>query len=77
VTKAAARKLTLRDYAKPWLQHRNLSPRTRDNHECHLERNIFPTLGDGDSALAEITPADVRVWLTVLGTEHRTRNAPA
>ena len=23
VTKAAARKLTLRDYAKPWLEHRN------------------------------------------------------
>lgn len=75
VTKAAARKLTLRDYAKPWLQHRNLSPRTRDNYEYHLERNILPTLGD--SALAEITPEDVRVWFTGLGTEHRTRNAQA
>ncbi|WP_373202351.1 tyrosine-type recombinase/integrase [Mycobacterium marinum] len=75
VTKAAARKLTLRDYAKPWLQHRSLSPRTRDNYEYHLERNILPTLGD--SALAEITPEDVRVWFTGLGTEHRTRNAQA
>ncbi|MDV6309700.1 site-specific integrase [Gordonia amicalis] len=75
VTKAAARKLTLRDYAKPWLQHRTLSPRTRDNYEYHLERNILPTLGD--SALAEITPEDVRVWFTGLGTEHRTRNAQA
>lgn len=75
VTKAAARKLTLRDYAKPWLQHRNLSPRTRDNYEYHLERNILPTLGD--SALAEITAEDVRVWFTGLGTEHRTRNAQA
>ena len=75
VTKAAARKLTLRDYAKPWLQHRNLSPRTRDNYEYHLERNILPTLGG--SALAEITPEDVRVWFTGLGTEHRTRNAQA
>lgn len=75
VTKAAARKLTLRDYAKPWLQHRSLSPRTRDNYEYHLERNILPMLGD--SALAEITPEDVRVWFTGLGTEHRTRNAQA
>ncbi|KZS75912.1 integrase [Mycobacterium kansasii] len=75
VTKAAARKLTLRDYAKPWLQHRTISPRTRDNYEYHLERNILPTLGD--RALAEITPEDVRVWFTGLGTEHRTRNAQA
>ena len=75
VTKAAARKLTLRDYAKPWLEHRSISPRTSDNYEYHLERNILPTLGD--SALAEITPEDVRVWFTSLGSEHRTRNAQA
>ena len=75
VTKAAARKLTLRDYARPWLEQRSLSSRTRDNYEYHLDRNILPTLGD--SALAEITPEDVRVWFTGLGTEHRTRNAQA
>ncbi len=75
VAKAAARKLTLRDYAKPWLEQRSLSPRTRDNYEYHLDRNILPMLGD--SALAEITPEDVRVWFTGLGTEHRTRNAQA
>lgn len=75
VTKAAARKLTLRDYAKPWLEHRSISPRTKDNYEYHLDRNILPTLGD--SAIAELTPEDVRVWFTGLGTEHRTRNAQA
>ena len=75
VTRAAARRLTLRDYAAPWLEQRSLAPRTRDNYEYHLDRNILPALGD--RALAEITPEDVRVWFTGLGTEHRTRNAQA
>ncbi|MGV7633059.1 tyrosine-type recombinase/integrase [Mycobacterium persicum] len=74
-TRRQAEKLTLRDYAEPWLEHRNLAPRTRDNYDYHLERNILPALGD--RALAEITPEDVRVWFTGLGTEHRTRNAQA
>ena len=54
-------------------EHRALSPRTKDNYEYHLERQILPVLGD--LALAENSPADVRVWFAGLGTAHRTRNA--
>jgi integrase len=75
VTKAAAKKLTLADYAEPWLEHRRLAPRTRDNYLYHLDRQILPTLGD--RPLAELTPEDVRVWFAGLGTEHKTRNAQA
>lgn len=73
--KAAATKLTLRAYAKPWLEQRNISRRTRETYRYHLESNILPMLGD--SVLSEITPEDVRMWFTSLGTEYRTRNARA
>lgn len=75
VTKAAAKKLTLRDYAATWLEHRNIAPRTRENYEYHLELNILPTIGD--LALTEMTTEDVRVWFSGLGTERHTRNARA
>ena len=39
------RKLTLRDYAKPWLEQRNISPRTRENYAYHLEHNISADAG--------------------------------
>ncbi|CAN3128608.1 tyrosine-type recombinase/integrase [Mycobacterium sp. smrl_JER01] len=74
-TKATAAKLTLRDYAKPWLEHRNVSRRTRENYTYHLEANILPGLGD--KALTEITAEDVRAWFSALGTEYETRNARA
>jgi integrase len=73
--KAAARKLTLREYTTRWLEHRTVSRRTRDNYDYHLRLNILPVLGD--RALAEITPEDVREWFAGLGTEHTTRNAQA
>ncbi|MDA4108155.1 tyrosine-type recombinase/integrase [Mycolicibacterium holsaticum] len=74
-TKAAAARLTLRGYAKPWLEQRNISRRTRENYRYHLESNILPTLGD--HALTKITPEDVRVWFSGLGTDYPTRNARA
>ncbi|MCH9729528.1 MAG: site-specific integrase [Actinomycetia bacterium] len=74
-TKATAAKLTLRDYAKPWLDHRNISRRTRENYAYHLETNIFPVLGD--KALTEIATEDVRAWFSGLGATHQTRNARA
>lgn len=52
--KAAAKKLTLREYAGPWLEHRHISRRTRENYRYHLDRNIFPVLGE--LALTAITP---------------------
>ena len=73
--KAAAAKLTFRDYAETWLKHRPLARLTRHNYRYHLDQNILPTLGD--RALAEITPDDVRAWFASLGTEHETRNARA
>jgi integrase len=74
-TKAAAKKLTLRDYATRWLEHRAVAPRTRETYHWHLTDNILPVLGD--SPLAEITTEDVRRWFAGLGTEHETRNARA
>jgi integrase len=71
----AAEKLTLRAYAASWLEHRTVSPRTKDNYAYHLNRQILPVLGD--MALREIGPEDVRVWFAGLGTEHKTRNAQA
>jgi integrase len=75
VAKAAAAKLTLCTYAGPWLEHRNISRRTRENYRYHLDRNILPVLGD--MVLSEITPEDVRVWFAGLGTTYQTRNARA
>ncbi|WP_233209235.1 site-specific integrase [Mycobacterium sp. ENV421] len=74
-TKATAEKLTLRSYAKSWLEHRNISRRTRETYRYHLDTNIMPTLGE--KALTEITTEDVRAWFSGLGTEYETRNARA
>ena len=71
-----AEKLTLRAYAKTWLDNKTtLARRTRDNYAGHLDRNILPTLGD--LGLTEITPEHVRTWFAGLGNEHTTRNAQA
>jgi integrase len=71
-----AEKLTLRDYAKTWLENKTkLSRRTRDNYRGHLDNNILPALGD--RGLAEVTPEDVRTWFAGLGNTHETRNAQA
>ena len=75
VTKAEAVKLTLRDYATRWLEHRTVAPRTKENYTYHLNDNIYPVLGD--TPLAEITTEDVRAWFAGLGTERQTRNARA
>lgn len=73
--KAAAKKLTLREYATRWLAQRNLSSGTRRNYEQALRLHILPELGD--LALADITPEDVRVWFTKMGRDQETRRARA
>lgn len=74
--KRQAEKLTLRTYAKTWLDHKTkLARRTRDNYRGHLDNHILPALGD--LGLAEITPEHVRTWYAGLGREHATRNAQA
>lgn len=74
--KRQAAKLTLRAYAKTWLDNKTkLARRTRGNYRYHLDTNILPVLGD--LGLAEITPERVRAWFAGMGTEHETRNAQA
>lgn len=73
--KATDAALTLRAYSKPWLKNRNISRRTAENYGYHLERNILPVLGE--KVLTDLTPEDVRVWFTGLGTQYQTRNARA
>lgn len=74
--KRQAEKLTLRTYAKTWLDAKSkLARRTRANYRGHLDNNILPALGD--HGLAEITPEHVRTWFAGLGTTNETRNAQA
>ncbi len=71
-----AEKLTLRTYAKTWLDNKStVTRRTRDNYRGHLDNLILPALGD--LGLAEVTPEHVRTWYAGLGNEHETRNARA
>lgn len=71
-----AEKLTLRAYAKTWLDNKTkLARRTRDNYRGHLDNHVLPVLGD--LGLAEITPEHVRTWFAGMGSEHETRNAQA
>lgn len=56
-----AGKVTLADYAKAWLAARpDLRPRTVELYEHHLERNIFPRLGELE--LGRLDVATVRAW---------------
>ena len=75
MAKAAAKKITLADYASRWLEHRNISRRTRENYRYHLQLNILPVLGE--LVLTAITPEQIREWFSDLGDEHVTRNARA
>jgi integrase len=67
--------LTLADYAKRWLEHRNISRRTRDSYRYLLDLHILPVLGD--AVLSEITTEDVRAWHAGLDSTYETRNARA
>jgi integrase len=73
--KASAKKLTMREYAKRWLAQRPLVSGTHRNYEQALRLHILPVLGD--MALTEITPEDVRVWFSEMGSEQETRRARA
>lgn len=62
------------EYAARWLADRDLKPRTRTEYE-HLLTKILPTFAD--SALGEITPADVREWYAALDPAKKTTRAHA
>jgi integrase len=51
---------TLRDYAEPWLEVRDVRPRTRELYAGQLRNHILPTLGDVE--LSSLSPAAVRRW---------------
>jgi len=67
--------VTLRDYARQWIEQRSLRPRTRLHYQSMLKRLILPDLGDAKLAL--LTPARVRQWHSGLGADAPTRNAHA
>jgi integrase len=67
--------ITLTDYARGWIDQRNLRPRTRQHYESMLDRLILPELGDNKLAL--LPPAKIRQWHTGLGSAYPTRNAHA
>ena len=53
------------EYARTWLQHRDLKPRTRAEY-ARLLQHLFPTFGP--SRLDSITREDVRSWYTDMGS---------
>ena len=64
--KAAARRVTFREYAEQWLAHRDVKPRTREHYRKLLDAHVLPGLGT--LPLVSITPDDVRGWYAGLGT---------
>lgn len=70
-----AQSLTLADYAKTWIEQRNVQARTRIGYEASLKNHIEPDLGP--IALRSLTSDMIRTWYASLGTDHPTRNAHA
>lgn len=66
--------ITLGEFAKGWLDHRDLTERTRALYRDLLESRILPTFGE--EIVKAITPATVRAWWVGL-PETPTRNRHA
>ena len=58
---------TLEEYARAWLERRNLKPRTREHYGIILDKFIIPTFGP--VRIRDITPEDVAQWYHALGRE--------
>ena len=56
----AAAGVTVRQFAAEWLEHRDLTPKTRALYDRLLDSRIFPGLGD--VLVVEVTAAVVRGW---------------
>ncbi len=54
------RAVTVGEYAEAWLAGRDLKPRTRQHYRQILDPRILPTFGP--RRLADVTPAQVRLW---------------
>ena len=75
VAEVRAQHITLAEYAKTWIEERNVKPRTRIGYESLWDNNIQPTLGK--VALVHLTPESIRTWFAGLGSEHVRRNSHA
>jgi len=74
VAEVKAQSITLADYTKNWIDHRNLKPRTKSAYRDIL-RLHFGKLGK--VPIRNITSEAVRVWYSSLGTDHPRRNSHA
>lgn len=70
-----AKSITLGQYARTWIEQRNVKPRTRLGYESLLANHIEPVLGR--TPLRHLTAETVRTWFAGLGKEHATRNGHA
>lgn len=66
--------VTVADYARTWIEHRNVKPRTKAHYHSLLDRHIAPL---GRVLLRNLTPEAVRAWYASLGTRRPTVNAHA
>lgn len=67
------RSLTLEEYARTWIEERELSPRTRALYSTHLDKFIAPTLGP--LPLHTLAPTVIRGWFTALTPDRPTQRA--
>lgn len=74
-TKEASPTLTLATYAKRWIDHRDLKPRTREHYRSLLDRQILPDLGE--VPLSGLTSEMVRDWHSQLDRSRPTLRAHA
>lgn len=72
---AQAQSLTLADYAKTWIEHRNVKPRTRGGYESLAQAVILPKLGE--IPLRLLTPETIRAWHAGLGSATPRRKSHA
>ncbi|OBY30895.1 integrase [Mycolicibacter kumamotonensis] len=70
-----AQSLTLVDYTKTWIEHRNVKPRTRIEYESLAESVIGPDLGP--IALRSLTAETIRAWHAGLPSDTPRRNSHA
>jgi integrase len=67
-------KVTLKNYADQWLNHRfDLAIRTRELYEYLLNNHIYPVVGN--SRIENLTPPIVRGWYAELAQRHRSTAA--
>jgi integrase len=74
VAEVVAQHVTLAEYAKTWIEERNVKPRTRIGYEALWENHIQPL---GKVPLVHLTPESIRSWYFGLGSEHTRRNSHA